>query len=112
MNCPNCNTQNIPDDAIFCPNCGKKIVLKKRSSNIQKNSAINKKSSKEEISTITMHRPSWGYWGAMILSTITPGFNIIMLLLFYNDTEKKVAVIGGIIIDILWVLIYVILGII
>lgn len=48
----------------------------------------------------------------MILSTITPGFNIIMLLLFYNDTEKKVAVIGGIIIDILWVLIYVILGII
>lgn len=22
MTCPNCNTQNIPDEANFCPNCG------------------------------------------------------------------------------------------
>lgn len=25
MNCPNCNTQNLPDDARFCPNCGTEI---------------------------------------------------------------------------------------
>lgn len=27
MICPNCNTQNIPNKANFCPNCGHQFVL-------------------------------------------------------------------------------------
>lgn len=99
--CPNqkCKASGLPDDAKFCPNCGEQIVQRNEFLNNEKENSGNRKTQNQETSPES-------FIGALLLSAIIPGFNVIMLLISLASDKQSnkadwIPVMLGIIIDVL-----------